>query len=163
MGTFIKLDKMKGNKAFRVILGTSALGLGATGTALATSGDADEARRTSVNDDVSASNTEMDLEGSAVEVASDEEILADVLDDEADSADVSPDSPDTPDTADSPATPDSPASPQSVDSPASPESPESPASPPSPESPASPDSPDSPQSAESPDSPNTPDSPDDDD
>lgn len=164
MGVFSNLEKLKKNKAFKILIGGTALSAGAAGTALAAHGGPEAPAEERERGD---GQSKLDLEGRTLLVPNDD-VLGDDLDSENATPDspvsaespASADSPASPASADTPATPESPASPES---PATPESPASPASPESPASPASPESPASPATPESPASPATPDSPDTDD
>lgn len=155
MTMFDKMQQLKKSKSFKLVLGGSALSIGAAGTALATGLEAPPAEEREDQKDA----TPLNLEGNTVLVPSD-----DVLGDDLDSDTATPDSPASPASVETPETPASPASPVSAESVATPESPASPESPVSPASPVSPDSPVSPESPASPasvDTPETPDSPDD--
>lgn len=152
MGMMTKLEELKQNRLFRFFVGGSAFGLGAAGTAFATTSRQDQnppAPQRVANQDKTET---IDLEGTTVLVPVGEPNLRDTLDDDSDGAvaaeQESPDSPDTPAvTEDSPESPDTPDSPAVADE--SPDTPDSPAV--AEESPESPDSPDSP--AEEDDSP----------
>lgn len=144
MSVFDKMQQLKKSKTFKLVLGGSALSIGAAGTALATGNEAPPAEEREDKKD----STPLNLEGNTVLVSGD-----DVLGDDLDSDTATPDSPASADTPETPASPASPVSAESVTTPDSPVSPESPASPASPASPESPASPASPASVDTPESP----------
>jgi hypothetical protein len=134
MGTFSKIAGFKDKKLFKVLVGGSALSLGAVGTAFAH----DALNETQAPEETEADADVLDIEGEPVVVSSDEADLADALDVESDSVEpADADTPETPaveeasaDTADSPAvvaeeSPDTPDSPD-VESPDTPDTPDTP-------------------------------------